>query len=213
MVGVVGLLGCGGSTTATTSTVVQGQVVVQVSSPASGTVIDATTVTVRGTVSPSTASVQVDGSPAAVGNGVFTGTAHLQTGKTTIDVIGSAPTLTPGSSSVVITRPGPSGGGRKPPSPAQPSGGSSPSNGGGTPGVANAAPNSGSNQSPCGGGMSVGPGTSCAFASNVRASYQGPGTYSVFSPVTNQSYSMTCNASNGQVVCTGGNNATVFFPG
>ncbi len=210
----VSVVGCGGTTATSVSTVVKGQAVVQVTSPASGTVINANSVTIRGTVSPPSATVQVDGSPAAVGNGVFTGTANLQAGKTTVDVIASAPGLTPGSTSIVITRPGSSGGGGKSSSPTRSSGGASSPNGGATPGVANASPGSQSGgQTPCGGGLSVGSNTSCAFAQNVRSAYQGPGTYSVFSSVTNQTYSMTCNVSSGQVVCTGGNNASVYFPG
>ncbi len=202
------LLGCGSSTS--TSTIVKGQVVVQVTSPASGTVINANSVTVRGTVSPPAASVQVDGQPAAVGNGVFTGNASLQVGKTTIDIIASAPGQTPGSTMITLTRPGASSG--KPSSSGQSN--APASNGGATPGTAYAAPGSQSGgQSPCGNGLSVGPGTSCAFAGNVRSSYQGPGTFSVSSPVTGQSYSMTCNENSGQVVCTGGNNASVYFPG
>jgi hypothetical protein len=206
-----GLAGCGGSTSTSTSTstAANSAVVVQVTSPASGTVINGNNVTVRGTVSPANATVQVQGHPAAVGNGVFTGDASLQSGKTTIDVIGSAPNESPGSTSVVITRAG--GGGSSAGSSKGPANSS-----GATPGVANAQPGTGSasgGQTPCGGGLSVGPSTSCAFAQNVRAAYQGPGSYSVFSPVTNQSYSMTCNVNNGQVVCTGGNNASVYFPG
>ena len=84
-----------------------------------------------------------------------------------------------------------------------------------TPGTAYAPPSGGGGQTPCGGGLSVGPNTTCAFAENVRSAYgaSGPGTVAVFSPVTNQTYSMTCNnqAKSG-VVCTGGNNASVYFP-
>ena len=59
----------------------------------------------------------------------------------------------------------------------------------------------------------MGPYTSCAFASNVRAAYEsnGPGTYSVSSPVTGKSYSMTCRRDSGQVTCEGGNDASVYF--
>src|SRR5437016_961178 len=80
-------VGCGGSTTTTTSTAAgSGVVNIVVTSPASGTVINANNVTVRGTVSPANATVQIQGQTAAVGNGVFTGTAHLGQGKTRIDV-------------------------------------------------------------------------------------------------------------------------------
>jgi len=33
-----------------------------------------------------------------------------------------------------------------------------------------------------------------------------------FSPVTNTTYEMACGSTGSTVVCTGGNNASVFFP-
>lgn len=65
----------------------------------------------------------------------------------------------------------------------------------------------------CGERVSVGPNTSCPFASNVRSKYdaQGPGTYVVPSPTTGQSYPMTCTNNAGAVTCIGGNNASVYF--
>jgi len=208
------LAGCGGSSTTTTSTstAAAAAVVVQVTSPTSGTVINANNVTVRGTVVPATATVTVDGQPAAVGNGVFTASAHLVVGKSTIDVIGSEPGKSPGSTTIVITRPGSSSSGGSSSGKAKGTSSSSGS-GGATPGVAHAPPSSAvPGTTPCGGGLLVGPNTSCAFAQNVQAAYQGPGTYNVFSPVTNQSYVMTCGLSEGPIVCTGGNNASVYFP-
>lgn len=209
------LSGCGGGTTTTTSTstAAAATVVVQVTSPASGTVINANNVTVRGTVVPATATVTVDGQPAAVGNGVFTASAHLDVGKTTIDVIGSDPGKSPGSTTIVITRPGSPSSGRT--SSGKTSNTPSSSGSSATPGVANAAPGSGaSGRTPCGGGLSVGPNTSCSFAQNVRAMYQaqGAGTYAVYSNVTGQSYMMSCSPNGAEVVCTGGNNASVYFP-
>jgi hypothetical protein len=207
VVAVLVVAGCG-STTTTTSIVGSGTVTVVVTSPTSGTVIAADNVTVRGTVSPTNAVVQIQGQPAAVGNGVFTGTATLHGGKTTIDVVGSAPGETPGSTSVTLTRQ--SSGGSSGGSPHH----SSSSASGATPGVAYAAPaGSGANQTPCGGGLSVGPDTTCSFAENVRSAYNGSGagTVQVYSPVTRQTYSMTCSAGT-PVVCTGGNNASVYFP-
>jgi hypothetical protein len=64
----------------------------------------------------------------------------------------------------------------------------------------------------CGAGITVGPRTSCAFASNVRAAYQshGPGTVMAFSPVTRRTYAMTCSGG-APVVCTGGDNASMWF--
>jgi hypothetical protein len=68
----------------------------------------------------------------------------------------------------------------------------------------------------CGGGVSAGPSTSCAFAQEVKASYDRAGggntTVYVHSPTTGQNYYMTCGQSAGEHVCTGGNGASVHFP-
>lgn len=57
---------------------------------------------------------EVLGMPSGTGVGyvdyVFTAGAHLDYGKTTIDVIGSAANKSPGSTTIVITRPRPGGG-------------------------------------------------------------------------------------------------------
>ena len=68
-------------------------------------------------------------------------------------------------------------------------------------------------RTPCGNELTVGPDTTCEFAENVREKYEeaGPGTYEIYSPVTEKTYSMTCSAGT-PVVCTGGNNASVYFP-
>ena len=199
----LGLAACGGTTTTTRTT--GGEVSVVVTSPTSGSVIAGNSVTVRGTVSPPAATVQVQGHPAAVGNGVFTGAAELHGGRTTIDVIGSAPGDVPGSTSVVIVQQG-SGGGKS-------SGGSKTSKSGATPNVAHESPGQSNNQTPCGNQLTVGADTTCSFAENVRSKYeqQGPGTYEIYSPVTEKTYSMTCSSGT-PVVCTGGNNASVYFP-
>jgi hypothetical protein len=65
----------------------------------------------------------------------------------------------------------------------------------------------------CGSGLQVGPNTSCAFAVNVRAEYyrSGAGWIAVHSPVTGRTYDMFCTSSSPHV-CTGGNNAAVYFP-
>jgi Glucodextranase, domain B len=174
-------------------------VTVAVTAPTSNSVIAADQVTVRGTVSPANATVQVQGQPAAVGNGVFTGTATLHGGKTTIDVIGSAPRETPGSTSIVVARQSSAGPGATPravPPAATPE-----------------APNPGSGETACAGGLWVGPNTTCAFAENVRNAYEasGPGAVSAYSPVTNTTYVMSCSTGP-SVVCTGGNAASVYFP-
>ena len=67
----------------------------------------------------------------------------------------------------------------------------------------------------CGGGLYAGPNTSCTFARNVRSAYlEAPGasaTVRVFSPVTNQTYTMSCSPSGSGTTCSGGNNASVTF--
>ena len=67
----------------------------------------------------------------------------------------------------------------------------------------------------CGGGLNAGPDTSCPFAENVQqAWYQAPAgvdTLQVFSPVTDQVYTMTCTQAGVGVTCTGGNNASVSW--
>lgn len=68
----------------------------------------------------------------------------------------------------------------------------------------------------CGEELSVGPNTTCAFAANVRSDYyneigSGDGTVYSYSPVTGQVYAMYCSAG-APHVCTGGNDASVYFP-
>lgn len=74
-----------------------------VTSPSSGSVINAEDVTVRGTVTPSAASVEVQGQPVPVGNGVFAGNAPLHSGSNTISIIASAPGYTPTSTTITLT--------------------------------------------------------------------------------------------------------------
>ena len=80
-----------------------------------------------------------------------------------------------------------------------------------TPTVVHASGYSG--ETACGDDLSVGADTTCAFAENVRSAYEGtgPGTVMAYSPVTHKTYSMTCSAGD-PVVCTGANNASVYFP-
>ena len=193
--------GCGSTTTTTTSAESASAVTVALTSPTSGSVIAADQVIVRGTVSPANAVVQVQGQPAAVGNGVFTGTATLHGGKTTIDVIGSAPGAAPDSTSIMVDRQS-AGGTAATPRPASAAA---------TPAIAGAG--SGSDETACGNDLAVGPDTTCAFAENVRSAYEGtgPGTVMAYSPVTNRTYAMSCSTG-GAVVCTGGDDASVYFP-
>jgi hypothetical protein len=69
----------------------------------------------------------------------------------------------------------------------------------------------------CGGGVIAGPNTSCSFAQNVRDAWlDAPGTTNtvrVFSPVTNETYTMSCSPSGRGVSCSGANDASVTFGG
>ena len=66
----------------------------------------------------------------------------------------------------------------------------------------------------CGGNVSVGANTSCAFAFNVSSALSAAGggskTLSVYSPTTGKFYTMTCVAGI-PTVCRGGNNAVVYI--
>ena len=79
------------------------------------------------------------------------------------------------------------------------------------PAAAPAVPVSSGNN--CGGGVNAGPNTSCPFAENVAAYYNGPGSdvENVYSPVTGESYTMYYNQEGSVVYATGGNNASVQF--
>jgi hypothetical protein len=67
----------------------------------------------------------------------------------------------------------------------------------------------------CGSGVvALNAGTTCPFALNVAATYYDsgqPGTVEVFSPVTHQTYTMSCTAGHPHT-CSGGNNAQVSVP-
>jgi hypothetical protein len=66
----------------------------------------------------------------------------------------------------------------------------------------------------CGGNLSAGASTTCAFAYNVENSYYQSGggysTFAVYSPVTGLYYTMTCTPGV-PTVCRGGNNALVYI--
>ncbi len=66
----------------------------------------------------------------------------------------------------------------------------------------------------CGGDLSVGPNTSCAFAHNVESSYNrtsgGSQNVVAFSPITKGTYTMHCTGGSPHI-CRGGNNAAVRF--
>ena len=66
----------------------------------------------------------------------------------------------------------------------------------------------------CGGNLSVGANTTCAFAANVRSEFYSAGggnvSVEVYSPVTGRYYTMYCVAGVPSV-CRGGNNAVVYI--
>jgi len=68
---------------------------------------------------------------------------------------------------------------------------------------------------PCGDNVYAGPNTSCPFALNTRRAYDAaPGitaTVTVYSPVTGQTYSMSCAPAGNGITCSGANNASVTW--
>jgi hypothetical protein len=180
-----GVAGCGSSKTASSS------VSIQITAPRDGGSVRADRVTVRGTVTPSDAAVQILGQPAQVGNGVFTGSVALHSGANTIDVVASAANSAPATTTITVNRRGPLQ--RKPKAQAK-----------------GAPPLSG--RTNCGSGLTAGAHTSCPFAENVRAAYaaSGSGTLDVYSPATGLTYRMYCTSGSPHV-CTGGNGASVYF--
>ncbi len=174
---------------------------IQVTAPVDGTAVQSDRITVRGTVSPPEATVQVLGQPAQVGNNVFSSNVSLHPGANHIDVVATVSGANPTTTTVTVIR---SGQGTGTPAPA-----SSGSAGGG----GSQAGGAGAGRTDCGAGITAGPSTSCSFAHNVVSAYRqtGGGTVQVYSPVTNQTYSMSCTSSPPHV-CTGANNASVYFP-
>jgi hypothetical protein len=148
-------------------------------------------VTVRGTVTPSDATVQVLGQPAQVGNGVFAVAVPLHRGPNTIDVVASAAGAAPATRTITVNGAGPSQ--RQSSVKAK---GAPP-----LPGPSN-----------CGNGLTAGARTSCPFAENVRTAYEssGSGILDVYSPTTGETYRMYCTSGSPHV-CTGGNGASVYF--
>jgi hypothetical protein len=171
---------------------------VQVTAPTDGTVVRTNRVTVRGTVSPADASIQVLGRSAQVANGVFSSSVALHAGTNDIDVVATAPDTDPTTTAVTVIR-------KK--SKNQPTIGNDSA----------PAPSSNTRTTPsgtnCGAGIIAGTNTSCPFARNVVAAYErtGGGTVRVYSPVTRKTYFMSCTSSPPHV-CTGANNASVYFP-
>ncbi|MGL4831613.1 MAG: hypothetical protein ACRCWS_03390 [Propionibacteriaceae bacterium] len=81
------------------------------------------------------------------------------------------------------------------------------------------APSLPSSMMQCASTIAVNDVTSCEFAERVSSDYflrqerRKPVLLNVWSPTTSQSYLMTCIPYNGQVQCTGGNNALVVLTG
>jgi hypothetical protein len=171
-------------------------IAVNVTAPADGSTVRASRVTVRGTVTPPDANVQVVGQAAQVGNGVFTASVPLSPGSNKIDVVATESGSSPATTAITVIRPR----GRR----------ARPTSGGGSPAPAPTATTGRS----CGEGITVNSVTSCPFAIRVRDAYtsQGGPDIDVYSPVTGQTYTMTCTSGPGaQVTCRGGNNAVVTF--
>jgi hypothetical protein len=172
---------------------------VTVTAPADGSSTRESRITVRGTVTPANAQVTVMGRNAQVANGVFTVSVPLKSGNNDIDVLATGPDVTPGTTTILVKRRTSS----KSKSKDKDDDKSSGTNTGGT--------NAG--RTNCGGGVSAGPNTSCPFALNTAATYyDNPGpVIDVYSPVTDRVYTMSCTSGSPHV-CTGGNNASVYFP-
>ncbi len=177
---------------------------VQITAPADGTVTRANRVTVRGTVSPPNATVQVLGQAAQVGNGIFTTSIPLSSGKNTIDVVAGGAGVTPATVTISVTR--------KTKSKKTTTTTTNNNNGTNTGGGNNTGGTRTGSYS-CGDGISVGPNTTCQFARNVAATYNDSpaSVIEVYSPVTDRMYTMSCTSGSPHV-CTGGNNASVYFP-
>jgi Glucodextranase, domain B len=182
---------CGGSK----SSGANPAVTLQITAPPDGSAVRADRATVRGTVAPGDATVQILGKVAQVGNGVFAGSVALHRGANTIDVVASAAGAAPASVTITVTRSSPTRPRAKKPKRIRAKG---------------APPLSSATN--CGGGLTAGAHTSCPFAENVRAAYEssGSGILDVYSPTTGQTYRMYCTSGSPHV-CTGGNGASVYF--
>ena len=179
---------CGGSKT----TGANPSVTLEITAPADGSSVRADRVAVRGTVTPSDATVQILGRSVQVGNGVFAGSVPLHRGANTIDVVASAAGSAPATTTITVNRAGPRQYKAKP------------IRAKGRPPLSGAAN--------CGGGLTAGAHTSCPFAENVRAAFDasGSGILDVYSPTTGKTYRMYCTSGSPHV-CTGGNGASAYF--
>src|SRR2546429_10029773 len=94
----LGLVGCGGSNKTASS-----NVTLQISAPQDGDSINADRATVRGTVTPTDATVQILGKPAQVGNGVFVGSGPLHAGSKAIGLGARAAAAAPATSTRTVS--------------------------------------------------------------------------------------------------------------
>jgi hypothetical protein len=101
---VIVIAGCGGSSRSKTASPTVKRLSVHVLSPDDGVRTRADRVTVRGTVAPDDADVQVVGRDAQVGDGVFTVSVPLHAGANTLDVVASRNGSAPVSTSITVTR-------------------------------------------------------------------------------------------------------------
>jgi Glucodextranase, domain B len=193
--GSLALVACGSSS----QTPAASSVTLQIAAPVNGSAQRADRVTVRGTVTPADATVQIVGQPAQVGNGVFAGSVALQRGANAIDVVASAPGFAPATETITVKRTVPTRPKAKAVAVQQ------------APVAVRQAPPLAS-ATDCGGGLTAGAHTSCPFAENVRAAFEstGSGVLDVYSPTTGQTYRMYCTSGSPHV-CTGGNGASVYF--
>jgi hypothetical protein len=157
--------------------------------------------TISGTVSPADATVEVAGVTTNANQGFWTARVPLDYGQNRVEVRATKRGYQGASAATVLVRRHGKKATPPPPAvvvvpPATPA----------APSPATAGPTT------CGGGLSAGPNTSCPFAELVRASYPGSSnSFEVYSPVTDEVYTMSCTTSSPHT-CTGGNNASVYFP-
>jgi Glucodextranase, domain B len=180
-----------------------GQVTVRVVAPEDGATVHARRVTVRGTVHPATATVEILGQPAQSAGGVFTASVRLHGGDNRIDVVATDSGSQPATTAITVTRPKTAS--RR----AAANAGGSPSSGAGSGSTA-----ASTGERSCGDGITVNSVTSCPFGIRVRDAYtqQGGPEIEVYSPVTQKTYTMRCASGPGaRVTCRGGNNAVVSF--
>ena len=153
---------------------------ITIQSPPSYTTFKNRLVTLRGSVTPDDATIEVNGVTTKADQGFWSVRVPLNYGKNSIVIRAAHQGFADGSASTVLVRKHGHGGG-----------------GGGGGGEA---------WHDCGGGLSANGNTTCGFATNVQFDY--PHTSSVFSPTTRQTYSMSCSGV-AVITCRGGTNAAV----